>query len=365
MTKKFFPILLMAVLVSGLIFGGCAAPAPAPAPVAPPPGPEPTPIPSPPAPEKPEAPKEYVWKVGDLHAPKEATAQGMYKFAELVDERTGGQIKLQSFPVQQLGMWMDEIDNIGRGVQEMGFLPCSPRYKFFQAYFTPWKGIDTFDKIKEAYGHGGWMRAYVEEGFAKLGIKLLGTTLVDGFDVLSGNKGPIVYPEDIAKLKARVRAYTPASKVYFGKLGPTVAIDMAEMYTALQLGTVDVMADMCLADVYNQFLDVIKYATDLNNKEANCFIQINKELYDSLTPELQQVLDDTADEVCTWVTKTNQERLEGYWQEMEDMGIVVTRLTNEQRAPWAKVAHEPGGVYEELREVVGDEVIDFLLEHAR
>ena len=50
--RRFLLIPLMIVLVSGLIFGGCAAPAPALAPVAPGPGPTPSPVPGPtPAPK--------------------------------------------------------------------------------------------------------------------------------------------------------------------------------------------------------------------------------------------------------------------------------------------------------------------------
>lgn len=63
--KRVFAIPLMVVLVIGLVFSGCAAPAPVPAPIAPAPGPEPTtPLPTP-APEKPTA----------AHEPYEITIQ--------------------------------------------------------------------------------------------------------------------------------------------------------------------------------------------------------------------------------------------------------------------------------------------------
>lgn len=309
--------------------------------------------------EEVELPK-YEWKIGTLVPEVTPMGAGMYEFAELVEERTNGQITMECFPVQQLGFWMDEFDNIMRGTQEMGFIPPSPRYEQFQAIFVDFAVTD-WDGFGEAFGKGGPLWEYTDKGMDELGVKLLGFMNV-GFEGYSGMKGPVVYPEDITKLKIKTRIGYPPSKLYYEQLGPVVSIDMAEVYTALQLGTIDCQANQAVETVYTQFHDVTKYFTDINSMAALCTIEINKELWDSLTPDLQRVLQETADEICTKVNNTCREKEEEYYRLFEEEGVVVTRITPEQRAKWIELARKPGGQWDQLRETLGDEVIDFLLE---
>ena len=307
------------------------------------------------------ADKTYQWRIGTLVPDSTALGAGMYEFAKLVEERTNGQIKMDCFPVQQLGFWMDEFDNISKGSQEMGFIPPSPRYAQFSGVYVPFV-ITTWEDFNKAYGKDGFLFKYVDTGCEQLGIKLLAIVNV-GFDGYSGMKGPIVYPEDIKKLGIKGRVAYPASKIYFEKLGPIVSIDMGEVFTALQLGTVDCQVEQAVETVYTQFRDVTKYFTDTNSTPAICSVLINKKLWDNLPVELQTIIQETADEVTAKATVISQENEEVYYQKFEEEGVIVTRLTPEQREAWVKLATEPGGSLDSSRKLIGDETVDFLIEN--
>ncbi|HAJ33545.1 MAG TPA: hypothetical protein DCK79_09280 [Candidatus Atribacteria bacterium] len=305
--------------------------------------------------------KTYQWRIGTLVPKIVPLGAGMYEFAQLVEERTNGQIKMDCFPVQQLGNWMDEFDNISRGSQEMGFLPPSPRYSQLSGIYLDFIVTD-WDHFYKFFGKDGFLYKYIEKGCDQLGVKLLSFMNI-GFEGYSGTKGPVVYPEDITKLKIKTRVGYPTSKIYYEELGPVVSIDMNEVFTALQLGTVDCQANQSVETVYTQFRDVTKYFTDINSMPAFCCIFINKKLFDSLPSEFQKIIQETADEVAMKVNNRSQANEEEYYKKFEEEGVVVTRLTPGQREAWINLAKKPGGLWDSSRESFGTEFIDFLLEN--
>jgi TRAP-type C4-dicarboxylate transport system substrate-binding protein len=303
--------------------------------------------------------KQQKWRIGTLVPDFVPAGAGMVEFAELVEERTDGQITMDCYPVQQLGNWMGQFDNISKGSQEMGFLPPSPRYNQFSAIYMDFV-VTNWEDFEKFYGRDGFLFKYVEEGCEQLGIKLLGFMNV-GFEGYSGMKGPVVYPKDITKLKIKTRVGYPTSKLYYEELGPVVSVDMNEVFTALQLGTIDCQANQAVETVYTQFHDVTEYFTDINSMPAFISILINQRLFDSLSPETQEIIQTTADEIVAKVNRESKEKEEEYYQKFEEEGVVVTRLTPEQREVWIERAKKPGGMWDKSREILGDEPIDFLL----
>lgn len=306
---------------------------------------------------------KYQWKIGTLVPKAIPSGAAMFEFAELVEQRTNGRIKMECFPVQQLGDWKDQFDNVMRGVQEMGFLPTSPRYRQFAPRFVGF-AITDWNQYNTGYAEGGFMSDLVKKGCDELGIKVLGHINV-GFDGYSGMKGPVVLPGDVKKLGIKTRVGYPTSVPYWQKLGPVVSIDMAEVYTALQLGTIDCQADMSVDVVYTQFRDVTKYFTDLNSMPAFIDIIINKKLWKKLPDDLKKILQDTGSEMAEKATRLSREIEEGFYQKFKDEGVIVTRLTPEQRAEWVKLAKEPGGLWDTLRKDLGDEAIDWLISNTK
>lgn len=304
---------------------------------------------------------QQKWRIGTLVPDFIPLGAGMVEFAKLVEERTGGQIKMDCYPVQQLGFWMDEFDNISKGSQEMGFIPPSPRYELFSAIYLDFV-VTSWEDFEKFYSRDGFLFKYIEKGCEQLGIKLLGFMNV-GFEGYSGMKGPVVYPEDITKLKLKTRVGYPTSVVYYEALGPVVSIDMGEVFTALQLGTIDCQANQAVETVYTQFHDVTKYFTDTNSMPAFCALLINQRLFNNLSTEIQKIIQETADEIVEKVNRESKKNEEEYYQKFEEEGVIVTRLTPEQRKVWIELAKKPGGMWDKARETIGNDPIDFLLEN--
>jgi len=62
---------------------------------------------------------EYTLKLGHLANTEHTWHKGSVKFAELVEKKTDGRVKVQVFPSEQLGKEMEVIGNIQSGIVDM------------------------------------------------------------------------------------------------------------------------------------------------------------------------------------------------------------------------------------------------------
>lgn len=117
--RRRFTFLLATLLITGLIFGGCAAPAPVPAPIAPAPGPEPTtPLP---IPEEEVTPpfKGVTLRFAYTMPERVTVSQGWEWWGEELEKRTDGKVKVDFYPGGTLFKLPASIDSILGGVADI------------------------------------------------------------------------------------------------------------------------------------------------------------------------------------------------------------------------------------------------------
>ncbi|HCR39063.1 MAG TPA: DctP protein, partial [Synergistaceae bacterium] len=73
------------------------------------------------------APK-WTFKMGHPNPAGTPYDQSANKFAELVEQKTNGQVKINIFPNNQLGDWTETFELISRGVVEMGLQIANAQY---------------------------------------------------------------------------------------------------------------------------------------------------------------------------------------------------------------------------------------------
>lgn len=303
----------------------------------------------------------YRWKSCHPGAMGGTIDKSQAKFAELVDQKTNGQIKIDCYAAEQLGSYRDMFDNVVRGVQEVGFLPISPEFSpALQVVYTVYIA-DSWEDGKRIYAPDGWLFKYLEPTFLKLGIKPLGFYFI-GMDGYASTKGPVVLPEDIKKLGIKTRVWCPADRLFYQEMGaPTVDIAFAELYTSLQTGVCHAQ-DNTPEVTYTQLRDVTKYYTDVNFIFEPLGLLMNKKLFDGLSPNLKKAIAESAAEALAWGNKASEESEEGFFKKMEEYGIKVTRLTSEQRAVWREYGLRSWAKFEK---VVGKEAMDVIRVHVK
>lgn len=252
-------------------------------------------------------------------------------FAERIEEETNGKIKITVYPASQLGG--DEVmaKDISRGTLDMSFINqgslagLDPLLDF---HYLPYI-VTNYEEADKIYYGDGIIPKLMEETLLKYDMVTLGL-FENEFRGVSNSVKPISSVEDLKGLKLRV----PGSQAIYGffeKAGVQAEVmPFDELYMGLQQGTVDGQDNGLLLTYDSNFHEVNKYYTLLNHVYATGSIVINKQLFESLSEEEQEIFKRVGKEVQEWQVAENRKEVQNYREKMEAEGVEFTDLTEEQ-----------------------------------
>jgi tripartite ATP-independent transporter DctP family solute receptor len=275
------------------------------------------------------------------------------KFAELVAEKTAGEVTLKVFPNGTLygGDPSGAVKQLAGGSLDMLLLSTS-LYANFNPKFTAISIPYLFDDTEQ-------LRAYLQGDLGQELLADLDDIGVQGlglwprpFRQITNSKLAIETPEDLAGLKLRV-PNNPLWVEFFGKLGavPT-PMAFAEVYNALQLKVVDGQENPITVPVSAKFFEVQTHASLTNHIADGWVLAINPAKYDALTDAQKAAIAEAAAEAEAWKVENDAAAAEAAIAEIEKNGVAVNALTPEQQAAFVAVSKELFPVFAEL---VGDQ----------
>ncbi len=271
------------------------------------------------------------------------------KFAELVAEKTGGEVTLRVFPNGTLygGDPSAAVKQIAGGSLDMLLLSTS-LYANFNPKFTAISIPYLFDNTEQlrAYLQGD-LGAELLADLDDIGVRGLGLW-PRPFRQITNSQKPIETPEDLAGLKLRV-PNNPLWVEFFGKLGavPT-PMAFAEVYNALQLKVVDGQENPIAVPVSAKFFEVQSYASLTNHIADGWVLAINPAKYDALTDEQKAAIAEAAVEAEAWKVENDATADAAALAEIERNGVAVNSLTPEQQAAFVAVSKELFPTFAEL-----------------
>jgi tripartite ATP-independent transporter DctP family solute receptor len=275
------------------------------------------------------------------------------KFAELVSEKTGGEVTLKVFPNGTLygGDPSGAVKQLAGGSLDMLLLSTS-LYANFNPKFTAISIPYLFDDTEQ-------LRAYLKGDLGQdlladlddIGVKGLGLW-PRPFRQITNSKLAIETPEDLAGLKLRV-PNNPLWVEFFGKLGavPT-PMAFAEVYNALQLKVVDGQENPISVPVSAKFFEVQTHASLTNHIADGWVLAINPAKYEALTDAQKAGIAEAAAEAEAWKVENDATAAEEAIAEIKKNGVAVNALTPEQQAAFVAVSKELFPVFADL---VGDQ----------
>lgn len=258
--------------------------------------------------------------IGALESPSNLAVE---KFAQLVEERSGGTIKITNYPASQLGGDREILEGIVGGTVDMGI----PGAGITAIYLPEYNIFDT-PYIFESEEH--MMNAAQGELGQELADKFLETT---GVRVVTqnwkrGTRQSIFTKEvkdlnDFAGVKIRlpeVEAYLKAFELLGTK--PTI-VPFNETYSALQQGVVEGME--CPLDwIYdNKFYEICKHLVITNHDYSVMTVLMNEQKWNSLTAEQQKIILEAAIEAGEYENQILAEKESEYLEKMKAAGVTV------------------------------------------
>jgi len=285
--------------------------------------------------------KSYKWKISQGIAEDHPASARCKQFAELVEQKSNGNIKLTYFPSGALGDWMEQIEANRMGTLEIGLNAGSTSYDpRTNLMFMPYL-FATWDEARAAIGSKGWLTPIFDDLYSQIGLKVLGIYLNawDGMAYTKRVDKVVKVPADYSGIKMRVPPIR-IFEVYVPTLGfISTPIAYSETFTALQTGIVDARSACPAVEAY-VMRDALSYWVATRDCFEYWFLTMNKDLWDSLSPEDQAVLSGAADKVMDDQALAAEKDENDFKQKLIDAGVKVYEVNDEEWTAGAKLVRE-------------------------
>ena len=277
------------------------------------------------------------------------------EFKEKLESESDGRLIVELYPNGQLyGSDREAIEAVQLGNIEMTIPAVAAMASFndkFQVFDLPF----LFNSNEAAYEAldgelGQELMADLENNDLK-GL-VFGE---NGFRHVSNNRGPIESPSDLAGLKMRTLE-SPLHTDTFNAFGANASpFAFGELYTALQQGTYDAMD--CPISLYytNRFYEVQDYLTLTGHVYAATALLANNDFFNGLPEDLQELVTEAAEEFRTEQRELAQQQDTEFMEQLEEAGMQINDLTDEQREEFREAAES---VYTKYEDQIGRDLID-------
>jgi tripartite ATP-independent transporter DctP family solute receptor len=250
---------------------------------------------------------------------------GMEKFAEIVDAKSGGKIKVTVFPGGALGSDQANVSALQGGSIEMASMNSgifASLVKEFAVYDFPFLFANAREAdavVDGAFGKS--LHAKLEEkGLVGLGYYEL------GFRHITNSKRPINKVEDIAGLKLRVIP-NPINIDWVTALGanPT-PLPFPELYAALEQKAVDGQENPVATINGAKLYEVQKHLALTSHQYNPQSIVVSKKFWDGLSADEKKLLQDAANESIKYQREQSRAAAAGILDQLKKAGMQVTEL---------------------------------------
>jgi TRAP-type transport system periplasmic protein len=260
------------------------------------------------------------------------------KLAELVKERTKGEVEITIYPANQLGNDAAMINGARGGTIDIVSSGAS-NYNGIVANTAAMELPFVFRSAQHAYAVlDGPIGSGVLNEMAPHGLKGL-AYWENGWRAFTNNKRPIKTPEDVKGLKIRSTG-NPYHIQAFKLLGMNPSpMAIAELYTALETGTFDAQEHPINVTWSSKFYEVQKHLTISNHVYSPLILAMNKAKFDSLPANFQTIVVESARDAAKYQRELNAGNAGKVVAELKKSGMQVVETVD--MAPFQKIVSEP------------------------
>jgi tripartite ATP-independent transporter DctP family solute receptor len=234
---------------------------------------------------------EQVLRFATLQGAGQPSYDGAVRLAELVAERSNGELKVELFADGQLGTEQESLEGVQFGTIDMFMGSTGAVGRFLpklEAFAHPYVWRDLDHMLAVVRGEIG--EELTEELRAQTGIRILDMGWLFGRRHLTTRETPVQGPADMADLKIRVQP----TEIYLATIeamgGNPTPMDFKEVYTSLQTGVIDGQENPINVIATRALYEVQDYLMLTGHITQNQTVVVNDQVFSALSPELQEVL---------------------------------------------------------------------------
>ncbi len=213
----------------------------------------------------------------------------MTEFAEKVEERTDGRIKIEIYPNGQLGSENENMEQLMAGVISMTKVSAPGLATYNEAYHTfglPYIFDDTEDFYHkmDSQEMRDFFLSSEDDGFVTI------TYYTSGARSFYTKDTPIRTPDDLKGLKIRVQDMQSQTDMLEALGGTPVAMAYGDVYTSLQTGIIDGTENNETALTTGKHGEICKVFSMDQHAMIPDVLVMGADVWNSIAPEDQQII---------------------------------------------------------------------------
>lgn len=298
--------------------------------------------------------KTVTLKLGHIQSESDLWHLGAKKFAELVEQKTKGEVKVQVFPNSTIGNDRDMAEGLQIGSVDVALIAgvlgnFEPSLQIMEMPYL-FKNEEHLRKV--IYGPVG------EELLGKLlansGIRGL-SFWERGPRHLTTNK-PVNSLNDIKGIKIRVPEIPPMVAAWKAMGANPTPMAWGEVYYSLQTNVIEAQENPIPYIHAGKIYEVQKYIALTSHKYEYVIMAMSDKTWKKLTPEQQKAVAEAAKEATAYENKLVFDKTDELFKDLQAKGMQVTKPDT---AEWAKVAQT---THKEFAEKYGIELYNKIIE---
>jgi tripartite ATP-independent transporter DctP family solute receptor len=301
------------------------------------------------------------WRLAGNFATEHSSSVAMNQFRDELAKASGGQFAVDVFPAMQLGGAAENVQNVRAGTLQMiwvGMAFLSRTVPELEALSLPFQ----FDSREQAFrvvdGPVGKLldAKFAEKGLTDLGFMELGARHV------TNSKRPIKSLDDLKGLKIRMQP-NETHLATFRALGANpVAMDIKELYSAMQQGVVDGQENPFAVIRASRFFEVQKFISNTSHFFDFINVVANRRAFEALPPAQQKALRDSMAKAVAW------QRSRATAEETEAIAEIKAKgMTYDEVSPRFREQLRKGsaGVVEDVKKRLGADFVNRVIAETK
>ncbi|WP_417255591.1 TRAP transporter substrate-binding protein [Celeribacter halophilus] len=284
--------------------------------------------------------QEYVAKIGHLESTQQSRHIHLEKVAELVAERTDGDVEFQIFPQGQLGNQRQMNEGVQLGTLEATVAPAAflggfnPLVSILDIPYLIPEDADAAAELRDGPFGQALLDSFSDKGMVAIDL------WPNGKKQFTSNE-PLDSLEDFAGQKFRVMDSSILIEQFNALGASAIALPFGELYTSLQTGVVDGEENPLDTIKAMKFYEVQKYLVVSDHGAMEDVILFNPMFWDNLPGEYQTVIKDAFAEVIPELTAHKAAAVETALETVKESGTNVRIADEEERAKFRDVMFAP------------------------
>lgn len=280
--------------------------------------------------------------------------KGLLRFKEIVEEKTNGQIVVETYHSGQLGDDRTMTEALQLGSQEVTIPSTAPLANFVPEYSVfDFPFLFPSEEVADKVLDGEVGQKFLDKLEAQ---NLVGLAYWEnGFRDVTNSKHEVATAADFKGLKLRTMENDLHLEAFRALGANPTPMAFTELFTALQQKTVDGQENPVATIFLQKYYEVQSHVSNTHHIYSPFVFLMSKSFYDGLTEEQQNIVKEAALEAGKYERELNREANAQYLDDLQKEGMTYTEITPEAREEMVKIVQP---VLDKYAKQIGEDIVN-------